>query len=158
MISFTGIKNRFNKRAHVDLGTTVRNLTRSFTSYDRSPSPETPRVARNLDRAREDAKDTIAYMDDIMSTYPVANDNDDQDEYDNPPTYSRRPTGLPAYYRRQARGIHQAPKKSKVRQLVRQFEYQGTPSIDDDGADDGGEHVHAQQGLEQERPQEEPQA
>ena len=122
MISLTGIKNRFNRRAQIDLGTTVRNLTRSFTSYERSPSPETPRVARNLDRATNDAEETIAYMDDIMFAYSVANDNDDQDEKDDNP---------PAYYRRQARGIQQAPKKSKVRQLVRQFEeYQGTPSAD----------------------------
>ena len=113
----------------MDLGSTVRNLTRSFTSHERSPSPETPRVARNLDRATNVAEETIAYMDDIMSAYSVANVNDDRDYKDDNP---------PAYYRRQVRGIQQAPKKSKVRQLVRQFEeYQGTPSTNDGWADDG---------------------
>ena len=89
MISFTSIKNRFTRRAPIELGTTVRNLTRSFAN---SPSPDrAPQVVRYLDRARNEAEEAIVYMDNVRSAYPVANDDDDQDEkYDNPPAYKNR--------------------------------------------------------------------
>ena len=108
MITITGIKNRISRRAPMtELGNTVRNLARSFTN---SPSPDrTPEVVRDLDRARSEAEEAIVYVDNARSAYPVANDDDDQDEkYDNPPAYKNR---------QEARG-RQAGKKPKARQSV----------------------------------------
>ena len=95
------------KAPMTELGNTVRNLARSFTN---SPSPDrTPEVVRDLDRARSEAEESIVYVDNARSAYPVANDDDDQDQkYDNPPAYKNR---------QEARG-RQAGKKPKARQSV----------------------------------------
>ena len=64
MISFSSIKNRIAGRAPMtEMSSTVRNLARSFASSP-SPSPDrTPQVVRDLDRARNEAEDAIAIVD-----------------------------------------------------------------------------------------------
>ena len=78
MIKISSIKNPFTRASMREMGDTVRNLTHSFANS--SPSPDrTPEVARNLNRARNEAEETIVYMDKAKSAYTVTNDTDDED-------------------------------------------------------------------------------